>query len=152
MWPCLKMSSETPLYLYRYNYALDSIPEEIREASYDEFSLDNQSVKFTSAEHSKNFLFVSWDLDTIYTADATEIVLSQECYGVHFVEECPATVFFWSRDMVHHLAFLGKNLQSLCEACLWDDGPTMDSEEVNLTIMVRVRPVPVYDPSTRAWV
>ena len=54
--------------------------------------------------------------------------------------------------MVHQLAFLGKNLQSLCQACLWDDGPTMDSEEVNLTIFVRVRPVPVYDPSTGAWV
>ena len=153
------MSYKTPQYLYCYNYALDLIPEEINEAKSDEFSLDKQCVKFTSVEHNKNFLFVSKDFESVYTAAAdnmmtqhTEIELQQEWYGVHFIEECPHVAYFWSQEKVLHLGFLGKNLKSICDACMWVDGPAIDTDEVNLASTLPVRQVPVYDPSTRAWV
>ena len=79
------------------------------------------------------------------------IKVKGECYGILFVEEFPAHAFYWSHEEVMHLARLTTNLERICHACSWVDGPIFDTELVKAKYASAAR-IPVYDPSTKAWV
>ena len=159
------MSYKTPRYLYHYNYALEEFSEKCTEMTFAQTDaqlfLNEKCVKFWSTKYSENFLFMSKDFKGIQTADQItkrskntgknprKINVNFESYGVLFEEDVPAHAFFWSHDKVVHLKLLTTNLHGICRACSWVEGPHIDTELVELVSAPRI---PVYDPSTGAWV